>query len=195
MAGFGYKTAWLSFRGMSQRDPVSLLGLQDVSEVEWPSAVASSYENHGSIVAVCPPLPGHDEDWVLATGGALFDPTPDLAALSARAGVEVQYFASHRVVEAQVWKRAVNGVLLRSFSWLGETGEILEWIGQPDDSERELGLPIDGSADDETIDAVIEAGIGERSVMAIAAAWSLDPTQLHGMPARGNPLIGRYTPL
>ncbi len=61
--------------------------------------------------------------------------TVDVQELSATLNSEVQYFASYRVGEVHRWERAINGILLRSFGFVGEVGEITDWRGDPDGTE------------------------------------------------------------
>ena len=137
-------------------------------------------------VAVTPPLPGaRDQLWVLATGRYLMRPeTPvDVVGLSGTLGTEVQFFATHRVTELHRWQRAAEGELIRAFGYVGQTGDVTSWHGEPDPAERDAGLP--GVLDDDTTVLV-----GEKDVLAVAHAWSIDPTTLTGRPAPGPLRIG-----
>ena len=69
-------------------------------------------------------------------------------------------------------------MLVRSVDWLGRDGELLDWRGEPDAAERQVGLPAE--VEDET-----DLVVGEADVLRIAAVWSLDPTTLDGRPAPG----------
>jgi tRNA A58 N-methylase Trm61 len=88
----------------------------------------------------------------------------------------VQSFASYRVGEAHRWERAVAGALVRSFAYVGTTGEVTQWEGDPDEAELAIGLP-------RTMDLGTDVLIGEADVMRLANAWSVDPTTLDGKPA------------
>ncbi|GAA4589223.1 hypothetical protein GCM10023107_12100 [Actinoplanes octamycinicus] len=100
-----------------------------------------------------------------------------MVALSTALDTEVQYFATHRVTELHRWQRAVKGDLVRAFGYVGQTGEVTSWFGEPGPAEREAGLP--GTLDDESTVLV-----AERDVFRVAGAWSIDPTTLTG-PAPG----------
>lgn len=102
----------------------------------------------------------------------------------------MQYFASHRVTETHIWARASGGRIERWFGWSGERGEVLRWVGRPDGIELGFGLPDVDRATGATVDAVLETGIDEDSVMIIAGHWSVNPQTLEGAPAPGNPLVG-----
>jgi hypothetical protein len=82
---------------------------------------------------------------------------PDWAA---KLGTEVQFFATHRVTEAHSWARARPSGLERAYGYVGETGETVMDEG-PRTAEE---LALDPDIPD------------EEDVMALAAAWSVDPT-------------------
>jgi hypothetical protein len=98
--------------------------------------------------------------------------------LSAALHTEVQYFATHRVTELHRWQRAVDGALVRAFGYVGQTGEVTSWRGEPDPAEREAGLPA-------VLDPDTTVLVGENDVLRVAGAWSIDPSTLSGRPAPG----------
>ncbi len=185
MVGFGGKQAWLAVRDGDPSELLRALGLRDLGDVRWRDGVDLAHLTDDR-VAVTPPLPGaRDTRWVLAAGRYLLRPgTPlDVTALSGHLGTEVQFFATHRVTEMHRWQRAVEGVPVRTFGYVGQTGEVTSWHGEPDPAERAAGLP--GTFDDETTVLV-----AEQDVLKVAAAWSMDPTTLTGRPAPGPLRIG-----
>lgn len=185
MVGFGGKQAWLAVRDGEPGAVLAALGLRDLGEVPWRDGTDLAHLTDDR-VAVTPPLPGaRDTTWVLATGRYLMRPdrSVDVVALSAELGTEVQFFATHRVTEMHRWQRAAAGELVRAFGYVGQTGEVTSWHGEPDAAERAAGLP--GELDEETTVLV-----GERDVLAVADAWSIDPTTLAGRPAPGPLRIG-----
>ncbi len=182
MVGFGGKQAWLAVRSGEPAKVLAELGLRDLGTVAWRDGIDLAHLTDDR-VAVTPPLDG----WVLVTGRWLLRTVPDLPALSAALHTEVQYFATHRVTELHRWMRAADGELIRAFGYVGQTGEVTSWHGEPDPAEREAGLPAE--LDDETTVLV-----GEKDVLSVAKAWSLDPTTLSGRPAPGPLLIGAAGP-
>ena len=170
MVGFGGKQAWLAVRDGDPGAVLAALELRDLGEVRWRDGIDLAHLTDDRI-AVTPPVRG----WVLAAGRQLLRSTPDLPGLSAELGTEVQFFATHRVTETHRWQRAADGVLLRSFGYVGQTGEITSWFGDPDPAE---GLP-------PTLDEDTTVLIGEKDVLRVAAAWSIDPTTLGGRAAPG----------
>lgn len=183
MIGFGGKQAWLAVRGQSAAAVLDALGLRDLGTVRWRDGVDVAHLTDDR-VAVTPPLCGARESrWVLALGRWFFASPPDVVDLSARLSTEVQFFATHRVTELHRWQRAANGELVRAFGYVGQTGEVTAWHGDPDPAERAAGLP--GKLDPETTVLV-----SEHDVLRVADAWSIDPTTLNGRPAPGPLLVG-----
>ncbi|MEU8812932.1 hypothetical protein [Actinoplanes sp. NPDC048796] len=190
MVGFGGKQAWLAVRSEpgADRDPgrvIDALGLRDLGSVPWRDGIDLAHLTDDR-VAVTPPLPGaRDTAWVLVAGRWLIRPgTPvDVIALSAELGTEVQFFATHRVTELHRWQRAAEGELIRAFGYVGQTGEVTSWHGDPDPAEREAGLPGELTEDTTVL-------VGEKDVLSVARAWSIDPTTLTGRPAPGPLRIG-----
>jgi hypothetical protein len=193
MVGFGYKQAWLAIRDGEAAAVLEALGLHDLGEVPWRSGVDLAYLTDDRLV-VTPALPGTTDPstrWLLVAGRWFLRPDAkvDITALSATLGTEVQFFLSYRGTELHRWERAVDGIGVRRFVYLGESGEVLDWVGDPDATERALGLPEVLDVDDEEQDVLI----GEHDVARVAAAWSVDPTALDGRPAPG-PLTAATAP-
>src|SRR5262245_58434672 len=190
MRGFGHKTAWLAVRedrdgatrGEEATDVIfAALEATRRKDVDWVSGLDRSYVSDEWLVAT-PPLPGAQKSrWLLVVGRRLLlrEGQVDPVGLSTVLDTEVQYFGTHRVPEYHRWTRAVHGILVRSFAYLGETGELRSWVGDPDNTELAIGLPPEEPAPDHSLI------IGEADVMRMAGAWSVDPTSLDGKPATG----------
>ena len=100
-----------------------------------------------------------------------------------RAAHEVQYFATHRVVEAHAWARARPSGLERAYCYVGDVGQKLLDVGVSTREERELRFAF---FDPESPEAE-EEGYWEREdlkhpteehVMMLAARWSVDPSSV-----------------
>jgi len=176
MVGFGGKQAWLAVRDGDPERVLAALGLRDLGEVPWRDGIDLAHLTDDR-VAVTPPLPGaRDTSWVLAAGRYLMRPGTglDVTELSARLHTEVQFFATHRVTETHRWQRAVDGDLLRAFGYVGQTGDVTSWHGEPDPAERAAGLP--ATFDDEETTVLVS----EQDVLRVADGWSIDPARLDG---------------
>jgi hypothetical protein len=190
MVGFGGKQAWLAVRDGDPAKVLDELGLRDLGEVRWREGIDLAYLTDDR-VALTPPLPGaRDTSWVLATGRWLLRPDTvvDVTGLSARLHTEVQFFATHRVTELHRWQRAADGELIRAFGYVGQTGQVTSWHGDPDAAERDAGLPAVVEEDEDDDQTTIL--ISERDVFKVADAWSIDPTRLDGRSAPGALRIG-----
>lgn len=180
MVGFGRKQAWLAVRDGSRDDVLAALGAQSVGTMPWRAGLDRAYTNDDLIV-VTPPVAGvGGTRWTLACGRWLLanEEWIDVGRLSATLAREVQFFATYRVSELHRWERAVGGTIIRSFRYVGETGEVTDWRGDPDASELEIGLP-------RALDLGTDVLVSEDDVMRLAAMWSVDPTALDGLPAAG----------
>jgi hypothetical protein len=190
MVGFGGKQAWLAVRVEADRAGaaeavLAALDLRDLGPVPWRDGIDLAHLTDDRVVAA-PPLPGaRDTHWVLATGRWLLRPDNpvDVVGLSARLATEVQFFATHRVTELHRWQRAADGGLIRAFGYVGQTGEVTSWHGDPDPAERAAGLPAELDEDTTVL-------VGENDVLTVADAWSIDPTALSGRPAPGPLRVG-----
>jgi hypothetical protein len=185
MVGFGGKQAWLAVRDGDPAKVLTALGLRDLGEVPWRDGVDLAYLTDDR-VAVTPPLRGAGGTlWVLAVGRWLLRPSTvvDVPELSAVLHTEVQFFATHRVTELHRWQRAVAGEPVRTFGYVGQTGEVTSWRGDPDAAERDAGLPA-------VLDEETTVLVSEHDVLKVAAAWSIDPTRLDRRPAPGPLRVG-----
>jgi hypothetical protein len=176
LVAFGGKQAWLAVADGEAGRILAALGLRDLGEVRWRDGIDLAHLTDDR-VAVTPALPGaRGTSWTLAAGRYLMRPdtTLDVVGLSARLGTEVQFFATHRVSESHRWQRAVDGELVRAFGYVGQTGDVTSWYGDPDPAERAAGLPATLA---EAEDGVL---VSERDVLRVAGAWSIDPAGLTG---------------
>ena len=193
--GFGYKTAWIAARTSDGARLGGALGLRNLAPSASETAVAAACGSRGKAF-VTPPIEG----WSLCVSDGLFafaDTRPPefgelTAKLSAHLGCEVQFFASHRVLEAHGWARAVGGTLVRAYLYVGEQGEKVIEVGPPTAEERELGLAFfDPTSPDASTDGYWERDelqhVDEEHVMMLAGRWSLNPTELDGM---GDGILG-----
>jgi hypothetical protein len=143
MVGFGGKQAWIAVRDAEPAAVLAALELRDLGEVRWRDGIDLAHLTDDRVVVTPPLIGARGETWVLAAGRFLQRPgTPvDIVALSERLGTEVQFFATHRVTETHRWQRADKGTLLRAFGYVGQTGDVTSWFGDPDPAEIAAGLP------------------------------------------------------
>jgi hypothetical protein len=183
-AAFGYKTAWLCVRDGDPRAVADALELAEVEEETWEEGVAAAERGDDSVF-VSPPTGG----WVFAVNVGWIEDPVALAALSDRLGTEIQFFGTHRVVEAHAWARAESGRLVRRLEWVGDRGTAVA-EGEPTDVERTLGFDWVLAAGSEPPDW--EHVPDEETVLEVAASWSIDPSTLDRVPSNSETgLLGR----
>ena len=172
---FGFKTSWLCVKGFTPEEVIEKLGLKDPTVSSWKNAFANI--NSGCIVS-----PMLDNKYVLVIGWGTDIITEDPARLDEVGTLfhEVQYFASHRVVEYAAWVKYKNGRKIRAYGWVGDSGEVLTNFGQPTPEETALGfvnfLP-DNDSDFHRYETP-----DEDTVVQIAAAWGINTLELDKYP-------------
>lgn len=169
---FGYKCAWLAIHSEDTKAILEALNLKNPRAANWATGIEQAYGLER--VFVTPPVQG----WTLVVGLALPEAggsghpdqcTPLLRRLSKQLG-EVQYFATHRVVEYHAWAKAENGVIARAYAYVGEEGITLWNVGVLTPEEKALGFKFDETHFP-----------NEEDVMKIAGKWSLNPLKLEEM--------------
>ena len=192
---FGCKTSWLALRVGATDGVVRSLGLRHVTATAPARGIQKAYEWDPSAklnpVFVTSPVRG----WVLCVGQTLFafaDARPPLfgdlvARLSAELRCDVQFFCTHRIVEAYGWARALEGKLVRAYLYVGESGETVVNYGMPTADELHLGFALfSPGAADQTNGGQISYPT-EEDVLRLAGRWSLNPTKL---PPMADGLLG-----
>ncbi len=200
---FGYKTSWFALLTDDAEAVVAALELADVQPANWATGVPVAYDRYGGWVGtfpvfVTPPVQG----WVLAIAKRW----PELDRADRPSGcspefeafidklaaqfAEVRFFATHRVSSYDAWIKVSNGAMERAFSYAGSNGEIYANFGPQTEAERALGLAdLTGLDCDEALERLFEEPeegepdptVNEAVTMALASAWSIDPTTLWEM--------------
>jgi hypothetical protein len=199
---FGYKTAWVAARDVSPDALAAAMALHKARPVGWDDAIAQSYnDGMAKHVFITPPISG----WTLCAGVALLQMTegrpPEFVAsvqiLASTLRTEVQYFATHRVVELHAWARASPSGLARAYMFIGESGDTVIDIGSKSAEETALGFAFaDASAPEAQVDGYWEREDltfpDENAVMQLAGRWSLDPSSFSESADFGTGLLGAY---
>jgi hypothetical protein len=191
MYSFGYKMGWFAIRNASRDKILSALGLTIIKEICWDEGIDTIHSEYDEIVFVTPAV----NDWTFVVGRWTADPgekdsVHDIEKLITNLSMqfeEVQAFATHHVVEYHHWMLAKNGRLVRSFAYLGESGEVLTNKGKLTQIEKSYDwdqldesewLP-DEETDEETDMEELDEDIwfpDEETVMEVAGSWSINPT-------------------
>lgn len=187
---FGYKCQWYAIRTTDTAAVAAFFNLKEPQPVNWETGMAGAFQGY---YFISPPVKG----WTLAVNSLMPDvsaagednPLETVKRLSSRYG-EACYFGTHRVVEYHAWAKAVNGELIRAYSYAGESDEVLIDEGEPTAEEVDSGLIFAGYDDYEDNDAGDEDGAdidfgeedyeelpvpGEDDVISMAELWTLSP--------------------
>src|SRR5690242_8117197 len=101
-----------------------------------------------------------------------------ITQLSAQFGA-AQALCTDRVEEARLWALARNGMLLRSFSYVGSEDEGLADRGDLTPIEESLRITLEIPEDSDSFsDEARYRWPSEADVMMVAGAWSIDLTAL-----------------
>lgn len=159
---FGYKCSWYTVRATEAELLADAFGLKRAAQVNWIKGIEAAY---AGFVFISPPVKGWT--FVVSTHHA----TSGLETISQTASSmlvklssdfgEAQFFATNRVLELHIWAKALHGKLIRAHGYVGESDETF-W------DEGKAELP----------EVDIRANINEETVMEIARAWSISPTDL-----------------
>lgn len=196
ITGFGYKMAWLAVKGDVAAPLIAALRSRDLGPIDWNTGLKRAYEvdeadltSYGQYAFITRPLDG----WTLCVGFRFFShfdarpPTFDdlVVRLSRELDTDVQYFATHRVAEGHAWAMARQGRLVRAYAYFGDLGETLVDEGAPTSEETALGFAFfdarsPDAGNENYWDRTDLTFPNESHIMALAGAWSLDPTMLDG---------------
>jgi len=167
------------------------LQLRTVLPANWSAGLAQ-VASEG--VFVTPPIDG----WIFAVGRDLAVITQDpaemeslITGLSQDYG-EVMWFSTDEQRDVHGWAMAQRGALVRGYAYIEEYGHTL-WHGDVTEAEAALGCFRDDPRDHS--DDEIKWWPDRRTVLAVAAAWSMDPCTIGGSHARDRAasvgLVGR----
>ena len=181
---FGYKISWLAVRTDKSEDVVASLTIDHLQPGNWRSGFIAAY-NGG--IFVTPAING----WVLVVSSRLPSPETEkisdewmrmARSLSAKFG-ELQFFGTHRVVGYNAWAQFINGHEVRSYAFLGDSGETLIDRGARTSGENDLGYKyFDTLSPESKEEAYWERKElcfpDEDHVMELAGKWSVNPNTL-----------------
>lgn len=172
---FGFKVSWLCVKASSPDEVIGALCPNGAEPCGWREGFSKL--NYGFFIT--PVLDGY----VLVIGWGSDIITEDPARLDEVGAMfpEVQYFASHRVVDYAAWVKYEGGRKVRAYGWVGGSGEVFINEGELTPEETELGftnfLP-DSDADWDKYDTP-----DEETVVRLAAAWGINTLELDKYPA------------
>jgi hypothetical protein len=98
-----------------------------------------------------------------------------LSALGTAFGT-AQWFVTDDANDRHGWAIAASGDLVRGYAFVGEHGHVW-WHGDVTAAEHALGCFVDDPRDSSDDD--VKWWPERRTVLALARAWSIDPSALH----------------
>lgn len=177
---FGYKCMWLAVKTSDKDKIIEINNYKTIGNCNWETGVKKAYEG---AIFITPSI----NQWTLVCGlgltidgGSLNEINQikqNLIKLSLEFG-EAQYFCTHRVVEYHCWIKAVNGTIIRAYSFLGEKGETIINEGEPTEVEQKYNLINTFSEESKEEGYFDREDIyfpDETTVMEIAKSWSINP--------------------
>jgi hypothetical protein len=180
---------WLAIRANDPEQVVRALQLRTVLPANWAAGLAQ-VATEG--VFVTPPIDG----WIFAVGRDLAVTTQNpveleslLTGLSEEYG-EVMWFSTDEERDVHGWAMAQRGQLVRGYAYVEAQGHTL-WHGDITEAEAALGCFLDDPRDQS--DDEIKWWPDRRTVLAVAAAWSMDPCTIgrEDVRAASVGLVGR----
>ncbi|MCL2225625.1 MAG: hypothetical protein FWB96_11725 [Defluviitaleaceae bacterium] len=165
---FGYKICWYAIKNETAEAIIEKLKFKVVSESNWETGIKNVYESEKHLF-VSPPVNGY----VLVV-----NVHPDENAVKKHSLLfkELQYFATHRVIEYNAWAKFCDGKIIRGYGYTGESGEVTWCEGNVTQEEINLGFEKFPANTEELCsdDFDYENLPDEESVLAIAKAWGVD---------------------
>ena len=168
---FGYKISWYAIKNETPQSIVEKLKLKVIGESNWQNGIDRVHNLQNSAF-VSPPL----DDYVLVIGISP-DDEHEIVKKHALSFKELQYFGTHRVVEYHAWAKFIDGKIIRSYCYVGESGEVTWCEGDITFEEKSLGFDKFPSSTEETFSDEFDYGNlpNEENVLDIAKAWGIDP--------------------
>ncbi len=189
---FGYKAAWLAIKSKDTQAICDSMQLVDCTAANWEKGVQTALEGSGQKfpVYVTPPVAG----WTLVLLGLNLvadnaQTTQQIETLLCKlsdAFGECQYFGSYRVVDYTAWFKAIDGEIVRGFSFAD--GEYHANSGKTTQTELDIGLgDISGLSIQElnSLGPIPDDPNGvtrwpnDNDPLLIAEKWSINPLKIN----------------
>ena len=172
---FGYNTIWYAVKNETPHSVIEKLKLNVLSQANWESGVPMAHETSitsplSNKIFVSPCLDGyvliigiypltHGDNEIVKSHASLFD--------------ELQFFASHRVVDYYCWAKYQSHNLVRAYAYEGDINEVSWNEGAITAEELALGFDRFPKKEAELGEDVVFPN--EEDVLYIAKAWGIDP--------------------
>jgi len=185
MTPFGYNIGWLAICNVGKTDLINTLNLTKTKELSWEAGIDTVYSGcKANTVFVTPAV----NNWTFviglwAMGTGEVDSVHSIEKLITKLSAQfdkIQAFATYRIIAYHHWILAKKGHLVRSFAYLGERAEVLRNVGELTQVEQSFKW-------DQLEECLWTPD--EETVLEIAGAWSIDPSDLGTMDPSEEPGI------
>ena len=185
---FGYKIGWYAIKNETSKTVIEKLKLKIISESNWKNGIIHAYNSRKHLF-VSPAVKGY----VLVINIFPGDKHDIVKEHSLHFG-EFQYFGSHRITEYNAWAKFCDGKVIRSYCYVGESGEVTWCEGNLTPEEINLGFDIFPSNTEELLsdDFDYENIPDEAAVLAVAKSWGIDTAFEDGVYDKGTGFICEF---
>lgn len=175
---FGPKMAWLAVPGFKPSEVIAALRLDDVQTANWSKGLQEAYADN-NLVYVSPSLGG----WVLVIGKTLWERAdmnrsaeniPWLKEICRKFG-NACFFSTMRGLNNHGWVGIRDGQIFRAYGYSGELQDLIWLIGEPTEEEIAINPAFITEMREKYQPGFRPIIPDEKLVLAVAAAWSVDP--------------------
>ncbi len=175
---FGPKMAWLAVPGFKPSEVIAALRLDDVQTANWSKGLQEAYADN-NLVYVSPSLGG----WVLVIGKTLWERAdmnrsaeniPWLKEICRKFG-NACFFSTMRGLNNHGWVGIRDGQIFRAYGYSGELQDLIWLIGEPTEEEIAINPGFITEMREKYQPGFRPIIPDEKLVLAVAAAWSVDP--------------------
>ena len=175
---FGPKMAWLAIPGFKPSEVIAALRLDDVQTANWTKGLQQAYADN-NLVFVSPSLGG----WVMVIGKTLWERAdmnrsaeniPGLKEICRKFG-NACFFSTMQGLGNHGWVGIRDGQIARAYGYSGELQELIWLIGEPTEEEIAINPAFITEMREKYQPGFRPIIPDEKLVLAVAAAWSVDP--------------------
>lgn len=175
---FGPKMAWLAIPGFKPSEVIAALRLDDVQTANWTKGLQQAYADN-NLVFVSPSLGG----WVMVIGKTLWERAdmnrsaeniPWLKEICRKFG-NACFFSTMRGLGNHGWVGIRDGQIARAYGYSGELQELIWLVGEPTEEEIAINPAFITEMREKYQPGFRPVIPDEKLVLAVAAAWSVDP--------------------
>lgn len=175
---FGPKMAWLAIPGFKPSEVITALRLDDVQTANWTKGLQEAYADNNQVF-VSPSLGG----WVLVIGKTLWEradmnrSAENISWLKeiCRKFGNACFFSTMRGLGNHGWVGIRDGQIFRAYGYSGELQELIWLVGEPTEEEIAINPGFITEVREKYQPGFRPIIPDEKLVLAVAAAWSVDP--------------------